>query len=302
VCVFARCAQHATAPPNIPIDQLFMSVAVSPQATTLAVGGTQQVTVTPLNPSGTPLAGGSAAVFASSDSTHITISPTGVITALQPTVGGPMFFTVTLQLHGVTHVDTAYVSVTPTRQAAASLTINPPPLVPIYDQTPVTVPVVVLDSNGNVLSGIYPYFSVSQNSGATIAASLGTLTGVSLGKAWVHASVTAYGVPLQDSVQVTFTYPLFEFIQFANNGSALTATNGIPGVDSVWLSAGGQVVVFNNSTDSISVIFDDSTAVVGANIHGLGASLAFLQFPTAGTYNWHVPGVSPPVTGVVVVQ
>jgi hypothetical protein len=306
VCIFARCNRGATEPPNIPPNQVFKSLAVSPQATTLAVGGTQQLTVTPLNLTGAPLPGGSAAVFASSDSTHISISPTGVITALQPTVGGPMFFTVTLQLNGVTHADTGYVSVTPTPQAAASLTIEPPALVPA--NLVVTVPAVVLDSNGNVLSGIYPYFWVSQNSGASIAASQGTLSSATIGTAWVHASVTAYGVPLQDSVQITFTYPASGYVEFTNNGAAITATNGVPVVDSLWISAGGGVLFVDISTDTtMSVIFDDSTAVVGANIHGLGLNsgvgpIVRLLFPAAGTYNWHVSGVSPPVTGVVVVQ
>jgi hypothetical protein len=299
----ARCAKEPDAPPNIPPAELYIALGVAPRATTVAVGASQKLTVTPLNAVGGAIPGTPVVRYVSSDSTTISISPSGVVTGLQPSTGSPTFVTVTAQLNGVTQVDTVYASVTATRQAVASLSIHPPGSTPV--NVPATVPAVVRDRSGNILAGVMPYFSVAPNTGTTIDPVLGTLTSYVMGKQWVHASVTAYGIPLADSVQYTFTPPLFGIVIFSDVGGHLSATRGPAAlVDSLWVGVGASVAFFTESADtSIDVIFDDSTAIAGGNIHGLGtqATGTYVQVPfnTAGDYHWHVANVSPAVNGVI---
>ncbi|HWZ59073.1 MAG TPA: hypothetical protein VNW46_08875 [Gemmatimonadaceae bacterium] len=303
ICVCGSCAKDAAAPPNIPLDALYVSLGVSPSGTAMAVGGTQQLTVRPLNPTGATLSGAGLAVFASSDSSRVVVSPTGVLTGLQTTDNGPVLITVSLQLTNITHVDSVYASVTATRQAAASLSIQPADT--LASGVTVTVPAVIRDSSGNVLSGIFPYFSVAPNTGVGIGPSSGSVTSSMAQSQWIHASVTAYGVPLQDSVLYTFTRALRAGVVLTMYGTAVSATAGVPEVDSTFIGATGTVYFWNTTGDStLSIIFDDSTAVTGANLHHLGGSatpygFAILAFPTAGDYAWHIPGTTPAVTGVV---
>jgi hypothetical protein len=301
VCL--SCTREAAAPPNIPPDALYLSLGVSPRATALAIGGTQQLTVRPLNPSGATLPGASQAVYASSDSSRVVISPTGVLTGLQTTDNGPVLITVSLQLMGITHVDSAYATVTATRQAAASLSIQPADT--LASGVTATVPAVIRDSSGNILSGISPYFSVAANTTVTIGAISGSVSSSKPASQWIHASVTAYGVPLQDSVLYTFTRSLLAVVPITLYGTQVTATNGIAEVDSAFIGVNGAVAFWNQTGDStLSIIFDDSTAVVGANLYHLGGAaypygFAYLFFPVAGDYAWHIPGTTPLVIGVV---
>lgn len=91
---------------TLTVEASVASVEVSPDSVSLAVGGSQAFTATPLDAAGQPLSGRAAATWASSDPSVATISASGVVQAQKAGAA-----TITATIEG--HSGTARVVVTP---------------------------------------------------------------------------------------------------------------------------------------------------------------------------------------------
>jgi uncharacterized protein YjdB len=167
------------------------TVIVNPTSATLVAGGpSQQLTATVKDTSGNVLTGRSIA-WTSSVATEATVSATGMVTGVSP--GGP----VTISATSDGKVGSAAVTVT--SAPVASVTISP-------SQTTVNVGgmqslnATLRDANNNVLTGRTVAWSSDVPSVASINASSGVVTGVSVGSATITA--TSEGQSGQSAVTV----------------------------------------------------------------------------------------------------
>ena len=96
---------------------VYTSLQVTPQSPLVSVGGTVQLTATPLDQNGALMAGLPAATFASADATIATVNLTGLVTGVS--IGGTTI-TATLTAGGITH--TAQSAVTVGSPVAATIT------------------------------------------------------------------------------------------------------------------------------------------------------------------------------------
>jgi plastocyanin len=87
---------------------VYTSLTVSPATPSLVVGGTVQLTATPLDQYGTPMTGLPAPSFASSDAATATVSAAGLVTAVK---AGGATVTASLTVNSVTKSATAAVTV-----------------------------------------------------------------------------------------------------------------------------------------------------------------------------------------------
>jgi plastocyanin len=104
---------------------VYTTLQLTPQSPLVPVGGTVQLTATPLDQNGAPLAGLPAATFASADATVATVSPTGLVTGV---AAGATTITALLTSGSITHSATASVVVGSSAGATIttpSLTFNP---------------------------------------------------------------------------------------------------------------------------------------------------------------------------------
>jgi plastocyanin len=88
--------------------QVFTSVGITPATATLLVGGSAQLTATPLDQTGVPMSGLSAASFASGNPSAATVDAQGLVTAIGP---GTANITASITSVGVTHTATATIIV-----------------------------------------------------------------------------------------------------------------------------------------------------------------------------------------------
>lgn len=104
-----------TAPPPPPPSATFTSLTLSPDAGSVNVGGTLQLTATPRDQNGAAMAGLPAPTFSTSDASRATVDASGVVRGV---AAGAVTITASLTAGGVT------------RQAAASVTVVAPPAPP----------------------------------------------------------------------------------------------------------------------------------------------------------------------------
>ncbi len=107
-----ECTRHANMTGTVIVQsgqpQVFSAVAIAPATTTLLVGGTVQLTATPLDQSGVPMAGLPAPLFTSASPTVATVGAGGLVTAAGP---GTTNITATITSTGTTHSATATIIV-----------------------------------------------------------------------------------------------------------------------------------------------------------------------------------------------
>ena len=87
----------------------FTSLSLTPAAPAVAVGGTAQLSATPLDQTGTPMTGLPAATFASSAPATASVTTAGLVTGVAP---GTATISASLTAGGVTHTATATLTVT----------------------------------------------------------------------------------------------------------------------------------------------------------------------------------------------
>jgi plastocyanin len=108
-----ECTRHANMTGTVIVasgqPQVFTSVAIAPPTTSLLVGGTVQLTATPLDQVGVPMSGLPAPVFASSSAAVATVGAGGLVTAV---AAGSASISATISSGGTSHAATATVIVT----------------------------------------------------------------------------------------------------------------------------------------------------------------------------------------------
>lgn len=167
------------------------SVRVTPGTDTLTVGTTRQFTATPLDSTGTPVAGRDAA-WTSRDPGVAAVSSSGQVTAVSPGTA-----TVVATAEGRAATATVVVRAVPV--ATVVLTPNAST---IGVGGSVRLSAVPTDGAGNALAGRTVQFTSSTPSVATVSAD-GTVTGVAAGTATIRAE--SEGATGSATVQVTAT-------------------------------------------------------------------------------------------------
>lgn len=322
--------------------QLFWAIALNTHAitmSTVAPYDTLQLTATPLSAAGTPLAGAPAPIFTTSDSS-VRVSPTGLLIARA--VRGEVRVMATLTYQGIRLADTAVINVTSavSPQTFTHLAFS------LFPEDSATIaapyrfsqfyfpPRKIVQAEARDASGAQiPEAIIALRSGdfrrATVQspASSGTaeidIVNGGLfsgpGPVTVYASATVYGVTLQDSLRLTITTPLFDLFQILDSlppGASTPVPN--LGASVLTVGVGGIVWWVNQSSDSMDVVFDDSTAVTpvggfldtgGGNIPVFPgtpgqfdpSSIRARKFPRVGTFHFHSTRV-PNISGFITVQ
>ena len=152
------------------------SVSVSPTAATILVGGTQQLTATPLDADGNPLSGRTV-TWVSSNTAVATVSASGLVTGVAPGSA-----TITATSEG--------------KSGTATITVNPVPVASVA-VAPASATIVVgatqqltatpLDSAGNPLTGRTVTWTSSDPTVAPVSGS-GLVTGVAVGSVTITAT------------------------------------------------------------------------------------------------------------------
>jgi uncharacterized protein YjdB len=180
---------------NVPVA----SVAVSPTSASLTVGQTAQLTATPEDLSGTPLAG-RIVTWATSNAAVATVSTTGLVSAV-----GAGSATITATSEG----KSGTAAVTAAAVPVASVTVAPTTASLTVGQT-AQLTATPKDANGTPLSGRAVTWATS-NAGVATVSTTGVVTGVAAGTATITATsegqsgtaaITVTNVPVA-SVTVT---------------------------------------------------------------------------------------------------
>src|SRR6266542_3462680 len=153
------------------------AVDVAPAVATIPQGQTTQLTATPKDAAGNPLAG-RAVTWASSNGAVATVNNSGLVSAL---AAGSATITATSEGQS----GSAGVTVTPV--PVASVAVSPPTASILVGQT-AQLTATPKDASGNALSGRVVNWTSSNNSVATVSSSGGLVTGKAAGAATITAT------------------------------------------------------------------------------------------------------------------
>ncbi len=250
------------------------SLTVSPTAATIVVGGTQQLTATPLDANGNPLSG--RTITWSSDAPSVaTVNANGLV----PAVG----------------VGSANITATSEgKSAAAAITVNPVPVASvsvspatasIYAGATQQLTATLLDANGNPLSGRTITWSSDAPGVATVNGS-GLVTAEAAGT----ASITAASEGKSGSAAITVIVPVASVSLSPTSATILvgatqqlTATpldaNGNPlsGRAIIWSTDAASVATVNAS--GLVTAAGVGSASITATSEGKSASAAIVVNP-----------------------
>jgi len=224
------------------------SVTVDPATVSLTTGGTQQITATPRDAQGNPLAD-RAVTWESQNTAVATVSPAGLITAVAP--GNT---TVTATSEG----KVGTVTVTVTAPAVGSISVSPgSATVFVAATTPLTA--TVRDVNDLVIQGTTVLWSSDQPQTASVSQS-GVVTGLAPGAVTITASsggkagTAAITVQLAPVAKVIVTPSTLELRdRDGERTGILSATlqdalgNVLTGREVSWSSSKTQVATVNES-------------------------------------------------------
>jgi plastocyanin len=118
-----ECTRHAGMVGHVVVQSgtaaVYSSLSVAPATPAVLVGGTLQLTTTPLDQNGSGMAGLPAPTFSSSAPATATVGSTGLVTAV---AAGTATITASLTANGATHTATATVTVTAPQSNAVTVT------------------------------------------------------------------------------------------------------------------------------------------------------------------------------------
>jgi hypothetical protein len=173
------------------------------------------------------------------------------------------------------------------------------------------------DTQDNPIQNIAVRYESSDRTIVQLSPQSPLLLSYQRGVAVVRASATVYGVSLSDSLLITVTDPLSVLAQLraTENGRI----HPVQQLDHT-IAVGGTVTWYNQSMDSVDIIFDDSTNVaigkrnmrdMGGNIPPFASTQWPIQFnnesvrersfPIAGTYHWRSTRF-PDIRGTITVR
>jgi hypothetical protein len=314
VALAAACGSDAptTPAPQVSPSIVLNSMTVSPQATVIAAGGSQQLTLSGATLDGTPITTFDTVTYSSSDSTRVKVSPTGLIMAEsgpRAVTSGAIRVLASVIRDGVTRTDTSYVSVVAQGGTAPTFSIADPAAATI--KVPVnsykTIYPIVTYNTGTEIDTL-PSSAVPIKIYVTPRTSA-MVTGINqfypftpMGTLTVHASTTIFGTALTDSITYNLGDPTSLFIFVTNSGLQYyqSSTGNISGQYTkgtvLYLQTGG-VVNFQNNLFSTPYLFtvtftEKNGGVVPDSVVGLGGGFATFRatvtFPNPGeyTYTW----------------
>ena len=268
----AGCGQDPmTVPPEPTDSDVYWALQLEESAiglTLVSPGESFQLSGVPRTASGAPLEGLGGPTFRSGNSDLVRVDAGGLVTALAPAIGVPVYATLTAQ--GITHRDTALVSVTADPpQTLATFTIQPvaPDSAKFALGGSIVEPfrslaATLLDTGGNPILGVPVRYRVLPTRVASIDPWSGTITGVQPGTFDIVASTTAFGVGMTDTLRYEIGLPLL--IQVIVRDSITRPLSGpnwfSPG--KVRIGVGGVVHWWNTQPfEAIDVVFEDPTDV-----------------------------------------
>lgn len=280
--VSGGCAHDTTGPAPVPPDRLYTQLTIDQHAVTLtptAPNNTVQLTASPYAATGTVLQDTSTTIWTSSDTTSVQVSPTGLLTAIAPTMG--LLVIASRQIGLITNLDTTVVNVnsiaTPV-PVASQITLTPTTCIfgspemcnlnevfafvpTVFDQqgdTMANVAVRIRSETPPVLIAGYLFAEAVNvdvwNSGANV--NWQTFMG---GTAVVVADATVYGTHVTDTIALSVPWPQQRLIAIVPRAQGQSPAF-IPSEDTIGV---GGVAIWQSKlpgTTLADVVFDDSSA------------------------------------------
>jgi plastocyanin len=257
----------------------FASLNLSPASGTVTVGGSFQLTATPMDPTGIALTGLPASTFQSSDPAKATVNANGLVTGV---AAGSVTITATLTNAGTTRTATTNLTVTQPApaQSFTSLAVTPEVGTVAVGGT-LALTATPRDQNGAAMAGL-PAAAWSLSDPAKAGISAGTLTGIAPGALTVTASVTAGGVTRTASASVTVTQPA---TPTAPTSAVVQGIEDAFSPSAVTIATGGTVTW--TMLDEEHDVTWSGAAPAGGGIPRMDkGSSATRSFATAGTYSY----------------
>jgi plastocyanin len=248
-------------------DHLFWRVALNHRAVTLSVAppsNTLQLAATPVNSQGESLE--SDTVIFTTTTSAVSVSPTGLLTALSARSGGLIRIAITAG--GVTLKDSVFVNVVNVTPIPTFETITiQTPLGTTGDCFPLGISMIgaqLLGQGSAPITGAAVAYTSSNPTAAKIAANTGLITPACVTEptpVTLYATATVYGVAKTDSITYTVLPTHFmqvDVVPLATTGSTVVRSAFNPGT--IYISAGGTVAWRNASKQPVDIVFDDPSA------------------------------------------
>ncbi len=132
-----------------------------------------------------------------------------------------------------------------------------------------------LDIDGEIISGTYFRYWVSDPSVATVDANNGNFRGlIPNRKVWVYGAGTFFGIPVLDSIEISVTEPLFVQVgvtAYYPKGTTIPILRFSPA--EVVVGVGGAIGFYPHESVSYDVKFEDSLSAEVARVPGLSGAI-----------------------------
>jgi trimeric autotransporter adhesin len=264
------------------------TVIISPNSTTILVGGTLQLSATVTDQNGNAISGATV-TYTSNNAGVASVTTGGLVTGVAQ--GGPVTITGTSTANGTTVTGTAQITVTAV--PVAQIVVSPATYTLTATGT-VQLTATPEDVNGNPLSGRTVTWSSSNNSFATVNAN-GLVTTIAAGQVTIFAKI---GGVVGDAVITINPVPI----------KSVTVA---PATDTVQVAAGRQLSVtvidsLNRTVSNPTVTWSQSNNVVASVnssgfVTGLAAGNDTITATSGGVSGFNITTVIPvPVSGVTV--
>jgi hypothetical protein len=338
------CSTDSAFAPSTDPSALFWGLRVDQHAVQLSLSAPEnavQLAATSYTPFGDewmPAPGDSAppTFWYSTDSSKVTVTQAGVVTAKAPTTSAIRVIAIR-RINNVTQADTSQIRVVsePTPRVLQTLDIRPTDSAKVATGINKPVLIRVTDSDGNAMNGVVAYVTSSDTSVAKpqVAWSAGsattqvTIQGRHIGSALITAVTSVYGVAKTDTFTLVVGYPITGSVNISSQRQGdgtyrwlgyNTAQEVGPGAIVSWVnnsaadSATGQPIdVIFDTPEGVAAALPDNTHPnpAGGNISAIPADTGaaatatrtrYRRFLTPGTYPYHIPQYD--ISGTVVVK
>lgn len=324
----------STPAPIYPASTTLGYMTASPAVAILAVGGTQQLSVTGVSLTGVPIATFDSVRYLlpnKGDTLRVKLTGAGLVTALAPSSAAIPVNVFAFQ-QDIAKGYQILLQVTATVVPGVTLSIQPvaPDSAKQAMGTAKTItPVLRNPTTGASVSSPVMRYTVNPADANRVGVYIPTLTlanGIAVqqqrsssagmnqilpqtptGTAWIYATANVYGTLLQDSVQYTFSYPYAMTISTGETQLDITSAFNS---QILTLAPGATITFRNNGSDNglltVAYTFDNPAAVTAAipaaTIGGATGNVTTLtqgktsnrMFLTPGTYHWTATAVGWP--------
>jgi plastocyanin len=286
----AACGGGGASSPGSPTDPggggggggaRFANLTMSPSSGTVTVGGSFQVTATPVDASGAAVSGLAAPRFESSDASRATVNANGLVTGV---AAGAVTIRAILTAEGVTDTATAALTVSPTAPppppAATFTTLSiSPDAGALGVGATLQLTATPRDQTGAAMAGLPAATFTTSSAGIAPVSAAGLVRGVSAGPVTITASVTSGGVTRAATAALTVTAPALP-----TTASVQALRDGFsPG--SVTIAVGGTVT-WTMADDDHTVTFTGNAPAGGSIPRTEEGESASRTFAVAGVYSY----------------